>query len=119
LKAPSHRFDVEARSPDKLRGPLRGRHHAGRGLRRRIEEQLVVRRGCRAPEGLAAKPPVHAQGPHEVGSERDEPSLAPVEHISTVSNGAASADAMPHCSSLLDTYEVTRPTTGSLRLEVS
>lgn len=70
---PSHRFDVEARDPDKLRDPL----GAGTTLAASFGVGSSIASGpagLSCPGGIGAQPRVHAQGPREAGSGRDEPS---------------------------------------------
>lgn len=73
MKPTSHECDVEARDPDKLRDPL----GAGTTLAASFGVTSTIASGSAGlscPGGMMAQPRVHAQGPREAGSGRDEPS---------------------------------------------
>lgn len=75
MSTPSHECDVEARDPDKLRDPL----GAGTTLAASFGVGSITASGpagLSCPGGMAAQPPVHAEGPRGAGSERDESSVA-------------------------------------------
>lgn len=107
LKPTSHECDVEARDPDKLRDPL----GAGTTLAASFGVESTTASGSAGwscPGGMAAQPPVHAEGPREAGSERVKQSSDPSSRATDPNATAPPSEPSAARSSLLDTLPITR-----------